>query len=108
MQASSNMPDPQPGGGRQAPVTGPAIVPSKPPEKPRSRMVIWGVLAAVVLIAGYAAYRSQSNARTSDKGSYVTVPTIVVSMGSVQKTVRVNGTVAAQNSAALLAPRIMG
>jgi HlyD family secretion protein len=71
-------------------------------------MVLWGVLAAVVLIAGYVAYRSQSNARTSDKGSYVTVPTIVVSMGSVQKTVRVNGTVAAQNSAALLAPRIMG
>ena len=38
----------------------------------------------------------------------ITVPTATVALGDVRRTVRVTGTIAAQNFAALLAPRIQG
>ena len=41
-------------------------------------------------------------------GPIVTVPTVAVSIGDLHTTVRVSGSVAAQNFASLLAPRIMG
>src|SRR5690242_326179 len=100
-------------GGQILPVTpapGPIVVPPKhEPEKPR-RTGLWGTLIVVALLAGGAAFymKNQSASRTAGGGPIVSVPTIAVSMGHVAATVRVNGTVAAQNFAALLAPRVMG
>jgi len=51
-------------------------------------------------------YRRAS--KTAGGGPVITVPTIAVSLGSVTATARINGTVAAQNFASLLAPRITG
>ena len=38
----------------------------------------------------------------------MTIPTVAVAMGGLNETIRVSGTIAAQNFAALLAPRIRG
>jgi multidrug resistance efflux pump len=61
------------------------------------------------LIGGGAAYYWNSNAQQkTGGGALIMVPTIAVSLGDLHSTIRVNGTVAAENSQALLAPRIMG
>jgi HlyD family secretion protein len=106
MQASSSAPAPQPR--PNAPQPGPAIVPPRVPEKRRT--ALWGVLAAVVVVGGGAAYYLKSSAqqKTGGPGGMITVPTVAVSLADLNATIRVNGTVAAQNSQALLAPRIMG
>src|SRR5207249_10875481 len=64
----------------------------------------------VVLLGGAAAYyfNTQSNAKVSSQGPVITVSTAVVGLGDLHATVRVNGTVAAQNFKAMLAPRIQG
>ena len=105
-------PAPDPGRGEPARpviVPGPAVVPPKQPEK-RRRMALWGVLLALAVVAGGTAYylKKQSDAKLANGGGMITVPTVAVSMGSVQATIRVTGTVAAQKFQALLAPRIMG
>ncbi|HEY2011977.1 MAG TPA: hypothetical protein VGH38_00690, partial [Bryobacteraceae bacterium] len=84
-------------------------MPPKQPEKPR-RTAVWAVLLTLVLVAGGAALymNRQSASKTAGGGPVVTVPTIAVSLGTVTAAVRVNGTVAAQNFASLLAPRITG
>jgi HlyD family secretion protein len=112
MSTQSSMPAPDSGGGVQpipAP-TGPAVVPPKQaPEKRRT--AFWGAfLAAALLAAGTAYYlNTQSQKKVSGGGPPIfTVSTAVVGMGDLQSTVRVNGTVGAQNFASLLAPRIMG
>jgi RND family efflux transporter MFP subunit len=71
---------------------------------------LWGTLLAVVVIGGGAAYYWKSKAQQQGNGSgeYISVPTIAVAMADLHSTIRVNGTIAAQNSQALLAPRIMG
>ena len=106
MQASSSTPAPQPR--PNAPLPGPAIVPPRAPKKRRT--ALWGVLAAVVLVGGGAAFYLKSSAqqRTGGPGGMISVPTVAVSLGDLRATIRVNGTIAAQNSQALLAPRIMG
>ena len=71
---------------------------------------MWGVLIAVVVLGTGAAYyfKTQNDAKAANKGSVISVATMVVGSGDIQATVRVNGTVNAQNFAALLAPRILG
>jgi multidrug resistance efflux pump len=106
------MPAPVPGGGVQPKLapTGPAVVQPKPPPGKR-RTALWGVLLAVALAAAGTAYylNTQSQKKVSGGGTpIITVSTAVVGMGDLQSTVRVNGTVGAQNFASLLAPRIMG
>src|ERR1043165_2123143 len=83
---------------------GPAIVPPKEPQKRRT--ALWGALIAVVVVGGGAAYylKSQADAKNAGGGAAILVPTVAVSLGDLTATVRVNGTVAAQNSQALLAP----
>jgi HlyD family secretion protein len=105
MQASSSAPAPHPH--QNAPKPGPTVVPPREPEKRRT--ALWGVLAAVVLVGGGAAYywNSTSQQRTG-AGGLITVPTVAVALGDLHSTIRVNGSVAAENSQALLAPRIMG
>lgn len=106
MQASSSAPAPQPQ--HIAPQPGPAIVPPKEPEKRRT--ALWGALLAVVVVGGGAAYywNSNSQQKTGGPGGFIAVPTVAVALGDLHSTIRVNGTVAARNSQALLAPRIMG
>jgi multidrug efflux pump subunit AcrA (membrane-fusion protein) len=105
MQASSSAPAPQ--HDPKTNVPGPSIVPARLPAKRRT--ALWGVLLAVVLLAGGAAWYYKSSAQTKTGGAaIVTVPTLAVSLGSMDATIRVNGTVAAQNFVSLLAPRIMG
>jgi HlyD family secretion protein len=106
MQASSSVPAPKPQ--PTTPQPGPAIVPPRVPEKRRT--ALWGVLAAVVVLGGGAAYywKSTAQQKNGGPGGMITVPTVAVALGDLRATIRVNGTVAAKNSQALLAPRIMG
>lgn len=71
---------------------------------------MWGILIAVLILGAGAAYyfKTQSDARAAAKGSLISVSTAVVGLGDLHATVRVNGTVNAQNFAALMAPRILG
>ena len=105
MQASTApAPQPQP----NVPKPGPSLVP--PSEPSRRRTVLWGILLAVGLLGGGLAYYFKSGAQTNTggPGAIMAVQTIAVSMGDLQSTIRVTGTVAAENSASLLAPRILG
>src|SRR5690242_2619952 len=89
---------------------GPSIVPPRPlPVPPKRRgMTMWVVLGVVVL-AGLAYYfKTQNDAKVATKNSFVSVASATVGLGEVTSTIRVNGTVSAQNFAALLAPRILG
>ncbi len=111
---SSSAPAPGSGGEPQGipplPVPGPAVVPPKQPVK--RRVAIWGIpLVVAILGGGVALYlNSQSGQKALGKGGppAAVVPVVSVSLGDLHATVRVSGTVAAQNFAALLAPRIMG
>src|SRR5580700_1560062 len=101
MQPASSYPAPDPGGGVKNP--GPAIVPALPAKKPRT--ALWGIALAVVLLAGGIGLyvNNQSQAKTSGGGPpVVTVATVAVGLGDLNASIRVNGTVAAQNFAALL------
>ena len=71
---------------------------------------MWGVLIVVLMLGAGAAYylKTQNDAKVAAKGSLVSVSTAVVGLGDLTATVRVNGTVNAQNFAALMAPRILG
>ncbi len=107
MQPASSAPAPDPGIG--LPRRGPEIVPPKPPR--RRRTALWGLAVAVVLVAaGLGVYFNKSaiTKTAGGGGPVITVPTIAVSMGNVTSTIRINGTVAAENFKALLAPRITG
>src|SRR5271157_5421297 len=92
-----------------APAPRPAAVPPREPAK-RRRIGLWGLVLLVLVLAGVAAlymnYRRAS--KTAGGGPVITVPTIAASLSSVTATARINGTVAAQNFASLLAPRITG
>jgi HlyD family secretion protein len=113
MSASSSAPVPEPAGA--APATPqpqaprPAIVPPQTPGPSRTKL--WSIVVAVLVIAGGVAFylNSQAKVKTAGGGGpIVTVATTTVSLGDLNKTVRVSGTVAAQNFASLLAPRIVG
>jgi HlyD family secretion protein len=87
---------------------GPAIVPAQPPKKRRT--ALWGILLAVVVLAGGVGLyvNSQSQSKTATGGPVVTVASVAVGLGDLNASIRVNGTVAAEKFAALLAPRITG
>ena len=110
---SSSAPAPgsgEPQGIPPSPVPGPAVVPPKQPAK--RRVAIWGIpLVLAILGGGIALYlNTESGKKALGKGGPPTliVPVVSVSLGDLHATVRVSGTVAAQNFAALLAPRIVG
>ena len=71
---------------------------------------MWVALILVLVLGAGAAYyfKTQNDAKVANKGSVISVSTMVVGLGDVHATVRVNGTVNAQNFAALMAPRILG
>lgn len=99
-------PQPQP-----APQPGPEIVPHREP--PKRRRGLWAVLAGLAVAGGGLAYylnQQSESAKLAAKGGggIITVSTAVVGLSDLRATVRVTGTIAAQNFASLLAPRIMG
>jgi len=86
----------------------PKLVPPQPDR--RRRLVLWVAVLALVL-AGAAAALYQANrsaARASGKAAVASIPVAAVSAGDLNVTIRANGTVAAENFAALMAPRIQG
>ena len=110
---SSSAPAPTPDHGLPStlvtePVPGPALVPPQPGR--RRRLVLWGAILVLVLgaagVAAYLANRSAMQAR--GKASVASVAVAAVNVGDLNATIRANGTVAAQNFAALMAPRIQG
>lgn len=88
--------------------TRPSIVPPRTPEKRRREIpkVLWIALAIILAFAVY--WHRRSEAVASAKGQGLSVPVTMVAIGNVTATVRVTGTVAAMNSASLMAPRILG
>src|ERR1039457_3370798 len=107
---SSSVPAPDP---RREPVAPPPQVPRPtvvPPRQPaRRRKALWISLALLVAAAGVAFYfKSQSALAGGGGGPIITVPTVAAVAGELDRKVRVTGTVAAKNFAALLAPRIQG
>jgi RND family efflux transporter MFP subunit len=72
-------------------------------------MMWYGIGIGLVLAVGLGLYWSRKPASAqAAKGQDVNVPVTTVSLGNVTAAVRVVGTVAAMNSASLLAPRILG
>jgi|SRR5271157_198953 len=107
---SSSVPAPDP---RREPVAPPPQVPRPtvvPPREPgRRRKALWISLALLVVAAGVALYlKNQSALGGGGGGPIVTVPTVAAVVGELDRKVRITGTVAAKNFAALLAPRIQG
>jgi HlyD family secretion protein len=107
MQSASSAPAPDPGREPEG-TPGLAAVPRTPEKR---RIALWGIPLILLVLAGgallYWNTRSESKVAAKD-GVTITIPTVAVSLGNLTTTIRVNGTVAAQNFAALLAPRIMG
>lgn len=107
MQASSApapLPQPEP----NIPQPGPSLVPPSEPSHRRTKL--WGALLGIGLLgaAGLAYFLNSGAQPATGGGGIVTVPTMAVSTGDLSATLRVNGTVAAERSASLLAPRILG
>ncbi|HXK05130.1 MAG TPA: HlyD family efflux transporter periplasmic adaptor subunit [Verrucomicrobiae bacterium] len=102
---------PAPGGAQAEPSKpGLSAVPPKHAPARRKRTGMWvGISIVVVLAAGAAYYyKTKADAKVAAQGSITSVSTVAVALGDVSATIRVTGTVAAQNFAALLAPRILG
>src|SRR5207253_1822456 len=93
-----------------SPQPGPLAVPPKHAPPKKRRTALWGILLVVALLGGGVAYylKTQSDAKVAGQGPVISVSTAVVGIGDLHATVRVNGTVAAQNFKAMLAPRIQG
>jgi len=104
----SSVPNPQ--GPQGQPPTGPAAVPPRErhiDDKP-SRTGLWVAIAIVAVSAGAYYYKAQNDKKEAARNSIISVSTGVVGIGEVNATVRVNGTISAENFAALMAPRILG
>ena len=106
---SSSVPAPDP---RREPVAPPPQVPRPtvvPPREPgRRRKALWISLVLLVVAAGVGLYLKSRPSLTGGGGPVITVPTVTAVVGDLDRKVRVTGTVAAKNFAALLAPRIQG
>src|ERR1039458_9680123 len=106
---SSSVPAPDP---RREPVAPSPPVPRPtvvPPRQPgRRRKALWISLTLLVAAAGIAFYFKSQSALAGGGGPIITVPTVAAVVGELDRKVRITGTVAAKNFAALLAPRIQG
>ena len=104
---SSSVPAPDPQRAPVPPVPRPTVVPPREPE--RRRRILW-ISLAFLLVAGIGAalYLKGRPGFGSGSGPIITVPTVTATVGGLDRKVRVTGTVAAKNFAALLAPRIQG
>ena len=109
--SSAPIPSSGPAPGRvpvPSPAPGPAIVPR--PVEPKQPRRLAGILliAAVLMVAGGAWYWKSRVPDTNSGGPIVSVPVIAASLGNLQSTVRIAGTVSAARYASIMAPRIQG
>ncbi len=104
----SSAPIPQPDRPEAAPPA-PSLVPKAPKKRPRRRLLA-GIAAAVAAVAGLALYFNTGFGPKvpGPPSTTVTVQTAAVDFGPLHSTVRVNGVIAAEKFAALLAPQIRG
>jgi HlyD family secretion protein len=87
----------------------PELVPDPIPRRRPRRRGLWAVAAIPVVAAGaYFAIAGSRSAHTSSGTPDVTVPVAAVSTSEILSTLRVTGTIAAEKSVTLLAPRIQG
>src|SRR5438093_7714833 len=111
MTSPSGVPAPHPGDGVKPaiPAPGPSAVPPKY-QPPKRRTALWGLAVVLVVVAGGATVylNSKSDSKLGGGETAFMVPTMAVSTGDLNATLRVNGTVAAKNFAALTAPSIIG
>lgn len=84
----------------------PVLVPSKVVEG-RARRPFWVIAAAAVLVTGGSLAITRSHSAPS-RTSAPTVSQVVLPVGDVLQTLRVSGTLEAEKSVTLLAPRIQG
>jgi multidrug efflux pump subunit AcrA (membrane-fusion protein) len=87
------------------PEKGPALVPPASPRK-GGRRTLWVALSIAAVLAALAYYLRLNT--SGPGGPAVFVRTATVGRGDVQATLRVNGTLAAKDQVAILAPRIQG
>ena len=87
------------------PAPGPAVVPATPHTPTRKKLWVIALVAAVGIGAAYYYQASQAAATGS---AIMAVPTVTASLGDVEATIRVSGTITARNQASILAPRIQG
>ena len=89
------------------PAPGPAIVPR--PAEPKKRRGKWAILVVfVVIAAGSLAWYRYANSTAKAPAQVSVVPTLAVSAGDLSATVRIAGTVAAEQYASIMAPRVQG
>jgi HlyD family secretion protein len=89
------------------PAPGPAIVPR--PAEPKKRRGKWAILVVLVVIAaGSLAWYRYANSTAKAPAKVSVVPTLAVSAGDLSATVRIAGTVAAEQYASIMAPRVQG
>jgi multidrug efflux pump subunit AcrA (membrane-fusion protein) len=89
------------------PQPGPTVVPKPAPPKPRKLgWIVW--LSIVVIAAGAFAWYKYGRPAARTPAQLTIVPTITIGSADLAATVRIAGTVAAQNYASIMAPRIQG
>src|ERR1700687_4729491 len=88
------------------PIPGPIVVPR--PVGPKPRRGMWALLMIVVAIGGAFAWYRYSQTTAQAPAQVAVVPTIPVTSGELSATVRIAGTVAAEQYASIMAPRIQG
>jgi multidrug resistance efflux pump len=84
----------------------PVLVPAPIPEQRRSRAPLW--ILAVLVAAGLAWVGFNRVEHAPAKEALTAAPTVTVSTGEVRSTLQVQGSVEAEKSVTLLAPRIQG
>ena len=87
----------------------PAAVPPRPKRRrPLFRLSGGILLVLLVAAASYLQYRDKDVDRKTTPGGGAAIASVAVSLGDIHSTVRISGTVVAERSAIIRAPRIMG
>ena len=88
---------------------GPELVPIPQKRRGVPSGTWWAVALLLIAVgASYLLRRQPDPTRQSTIGSGGSVPAVAVSLGDIQSSVRISGTVVAENSAMIRAPRITG
>jgi len=90
-------------------VSGPEVAPLQPKRRRSLFGLFLGIsLLLIVASAGYLQYQEANADRRAVDGGGAAIATVAVSLGDICSTVRITGTVVAERSAFIRAPRIMG
>lgn len=90
-------------------VPGPESAPARLKRRRPLFSLFWGIpLLLIVAAAGYLQYQNANADSRTAGGGGAAIATAVVSLGDIHSTVRISGSVVAERSAIIRAPRIMG